>query len=151
MVVVVAKWSVISPYSDDPSSNSAEVYNFFVKLLLKITKINKKRPELSHLKKVLTRDIWWRFPDHLQFDKICRDRIHDPIDQLLIEDVHHGVRWPKPDRDDADAGSGLWNLFNKNLGRLKISFNFANSFSTFNKLKRNNLRINRQPMVPIPI
>ena len=29
-------------YSDDPSSNPAEVYNFSVKLLLKRMKINKK-------------------------------------------------------------------------------------------------------------
>ena len=38
-------------YSDDPSSNPAEVYNFSVKLFLKRTKINKKRPGLAHLKK----------------------------------------------------------------------------------------------------
>ena len=34
--------SVLTFYSDDPSSNPAEVYNFSVKLLLKRTKINKK-------------------------------------------------------------------------------------------------------------
>ena len=34
--------SVLTFYSDDPSSNPAEVYNFPVKLLLKRTKINKK-------------------------------------------------------------------------------------------------------------
>ena len=34
--------SVLAFYSDDPSSNPAEVYNFSVKLLLKRTKINKK-------------------------------------------------------------------------------------------------------------
>ena len=34
--------SVLAFYSDDPSSNPAEVYNFSVKLLLKGTKINKK-------------------------------------------------------------------------------------------------------------
>ena len=34
--------SVLAFYSDDPSSNPAEVYNFPVKLLLKRTKINKK-------------------------------------------------------------------------------------------------------------
>ena len=38
--------SVFAFYSDDPCSNPAEVYNFWVKLLLKRTKINKKRPEL---------------------------------------------------------------------------------------------------------
>ena len=43
--------SVLPFYSDDPSSNPAEVFNFSVKLLLKRTKINKKRPELAHLKK----------------------------------------------------------------------------------------------------
>ena len=40
--------SVLAFYSDDPSSNPAEVYNFSVKLLLKRTKINKKRPGLAH-------------------------------------------------------------------------------------------------------
>ena len=35
--------SVLAFYSNDPSSNPAEVYNFSVKLLLKRTKINKKR------------------------------------------------------------------------------------------------------------
>ena len=34
--------SVLAFYSDDPSSNPAEVYNFSVKLLLKRMKINKK-------------------------------------------------------------------------------------------------------------
>ena len=40
--------SVLAFYSDNPSSNPAEVYNFSVKLLLKRTKINKKRPGLAH-------------------------------------------------------------------------------------------------------
>ena len=43
--------SMLAFYSDDPSSNPAEVYNFSVKLLLKSTKINKKRPGLANLKK----------------------------------------------------------------------------------------------------
>ena len=44
--------SVLAFYSDNPSSNPAEVYNFSVKLLLKRTKIKtKKRPGLAHLKK----------------------------------------------------------------------------------------------------
>ena len=34
--------SVLAFYSDDPSSNPAEVYNFSVKLLLKRTKIKKE-------------------------------------------------------------------------------------------------------------
>ena len=34
--------SVLAFYSDNPSSNPAEVYNFSVKLLLKRTKLNKK-------------------------------------------------------------------------------------------------------------
>ena len=43
--------SVLAFYSDDPSSNPAEVYNFFsVKLLLKRTKINKKEAGLAHFK-----------------------------------------------------------------------------------------------------
>ena len=46
--------SVLAFYSDDPSSIPAEVYNFSVKLLLKRTKINKKRPGLAQfLKKTL--------------------------------------------------------------------------------------------------
>ena len=40
--------SVLTFYSDDPSSNPAEVNNFSVKLLLKRTKINEKRPGLAH-------------------------------------------------------------------------------------------------------
>ena len=43
--------SVLALYSDDPSSNPAEVYIFSVKLNLKRTKINKKRPELAHFQK----------------------------------------------------------------------------------------------------
>ena len=43
--------SVLAFYSDDPSSIPAEVYNFSVKLLLKRTKINKKRPGLAHFLK----------------------------------------------------------------------------------------------------
>ena len=35
-------------YSDNPSSIPAEVNNFYVKLFLKIPKINKNRPELKH-------------------------------------------------------------------------------------------------------
>ena len=45
--------SVLAFYSDDPSSNPAEVYNFSVKLLLKRTKINKKEAGVGpFLKKV---------------------------------------------------------------------------------------------------
>ena len=51
--------SVLAFYSDDPSSNPAEVYNFSVKLLLKRTKINKKRPGLAHLKKIKLPKIDW--------------------------------------------------------------------------------------------
>ena len=43
--------SVLAFYSDHPSSNPTEACNFSVKLCLKITKINKKRPGLAHLKK----------------------------------------------------------------------------------------------------
>ena len=39
---------VLAFYSNDPSSNPTEVYNFSVKLLVKRTKINKKRPGLAH-------------------------------------------------------------------------------------------------------
>ena len=38
--------SVLTFNSDDPSSNPAEVYNFFEKLLLKSMKENKKMPGL---------------------------------------------------------------------------------------------------------
>ena len=44
--------SVLAFYSDDPSLIPAEFYNFSVKLLLKRTKINKKRSGMAHLKKV---------------------------------------------------------------------------------------------------
>ena len=43
--------SVLAFYSDDPSSNPAEVYNFSVKLLLKRTKINKKEAGVGPFKK----------------------------------------------------------------------------------------------------
>ena len=43
--------SVLTFYFDDPSSNLAEIYHFPVKLYLKRTKVNKKRPRLAHLKK----------------------------------------------------------------------------------------------------
>ena len=47
MVVKLSAW-LPSRYSDDPSSYPAEVFNFTVKLFLKRTKINKKRPGLAH-------------------------------------------------------------------------------------------------------
>ena len=43
--------SVLAFYSDDPSSNPAEVYNFSVKLLLKRMKINKKEAGVGPFKK----------------------------------------------------------------------------------------------------
>ena len=43
--------SVLTFYSDNPSSNPAEVYNFSVKLLLKRTKINKKEAGVGPLEK----------------------------------------------------------------------------------------------------
>ena len=43
--------SMLAFYSDDPSSNPAEVYNFSVKLLLKRMKINKKEAGVGHFKK----------------------------------------------------------------------------------------------------
>ena len=45
--------SVLAFYSDDPSSNPAEVYNFSVKLLLKRTKINRKEAGVGPFKKKL--------------------------------------------------------------------------------------------------
>ena len=44
--------SVLAFNSDHPSSNPAEVYKFSVKLLLKRTKISKKRPGWPILKKL---------------------------------------------------------------------------------------------------
>ena len=35
--------SVLTFYSDNPSSNSAEAFSFFCKMMLKRTKLNKKR------------------------------------------------------------------------------------------------------------
>ena len=48
--------SVLAFYSDDPSSNLAEVYNVSVKLLLKRTKISKKEAGVGpfFLKKTIT-------------------------------------------------------------------------------------------------
>ena len=43
--------SVLAFYSDDPSSNPAEVYHFSIKLLLKRANIYKKRPQLAPFKK----------------------------------------------------------------------------------------------------
>ena len=43
--------SVLAFYSDDPSSNPDEVYNFSVKFLLKRTKINKKEAGVGPFKK----------------------------------------------------------------------------------------------------
>ena len=46
--------SELAFYSDNPSSNPAEVYNFSVKLLLKRTKINKKEAGVGpFLKKIM--------------------------------------------------------------------------------------------------
>ena len=48
--------SVLAFYSDDPSSNPAEVYNFSVKFLLKRMKINKTEAGVGpFLKKEWTR------------------------------------------------------------------------------------------------
>ena len=41
--------SVLTFYSDDPSSNPAEAYSLSVKLCLKRMKINKNMPGLAHL------------------------------------------------------------------------------------------------------
>ena len=47
--------NVLAFYSDNLSSNPAEAYSFFcIKLCLKRTKINKKRPGMAHfLKEIL--------------------------------------------------------------------------------------------------
>ena len=44
--------NVLAFYSDNPSSNPAEVYSFSLKCCLKRTKINKKRSGLAHLTKL---------------------------------------------------------------------------------------------------
>ena len=56
--------SVLAFYSDDPSSNPAEVYNFSVKLLLKRTKINKKEAVVGPFKKKSSRQAHWPFDHH---------------------------------------------------------------------------------------
>ena len=48
-------YSMRTFYSDEVSSNPAEVYNFSVKFLLKRRNINKKRPGLAHFSERLTR------------------------------------------------------------------------------------------------
>ena len=45
--------SMVSFYSDNQSLNPADVYNFSVKLLLKRTKINKKRQKTNPTKIIL--------------------------------------------------------------------------------------------------
>ena len=51
--------SVLAFYSDNPSSNPAEVYNFSVKLLLKRTKINKKEAGVGpFFKKIVSPASW---------------------------------------------------------------------------------------------
>ena len=60
-------------YPDDLSSNPTEVYNFSVKLYLKSTKINKKRPGLAHSFKKLM------FLLYIITTAYCIDRI-----QLLV-------------------------------------------------------------------
>ena len=42
--------SVLAFYSENPILSPAEAYSFSVKFVLKRTKLNKKRPGLSHLK-----------------------------------------------------------------------------------------------------
>ena len=46
--------SVLALYSDDPSFNPAEVYKFSVKLILKRTKNNKKRPGLGQFQNMVS-------------------------------------------------------------------------------------------------
>ena len=48
--------SMLAFYSDDPSSNPAEVCSFSVKLLWKRTKINKKEDGVGPFKKMKTID-----------------------------------------------------------------------------------------------
>ena len=50
--------SMLAFYSDNPSSNPAEVYNFSVKLLLKRTKINKKEAGVGPLEKKVSPTLW---------------------------------------------------------------------------------------------
>ena len=51
--------SVLAFFSDDPSSNPSEVYNFSVKLLLKTTKINKKEARVGPFKKKYYKIALW--------------------------------------------------------------------------------------------
>ena len=53
--------SVLAFYSNDPSSIPTEVYNYSVKLLLKRTKINKKRPGLAHFLKKIDKRLTFLF------------------------------------------------------------------------------------------
>ena len=43
--------SALAYYSDNPSSDPADVYCFLLKFVFERTKINKKRPGLAHLLK----------------------------------------------------------------------------------------------------
>ena len=51
VLAVVVVVSVLAFYSDNPSLNPADVYKFYVKLELRRTKANKKRPALPPPKK----------------------------------------------------------------------------------------------------
>ena len=63
--------SMLAFYSDDPSSIPAEVYNFSVKLLLKRTKINKKRPGLAQFLKIKKINVLYFREEELFYFEIC--------------------------------------------------------------------------------
>ena len=64
--------SALACYSDDPSSNPADTYSFFLyNLCLKRKKINKKKPGLAHLKKMFL-----EYFDH-SFSLIQNPALHD--------------------------------------------------------------------------
>lgn len=50
-VVVVV---IVLAFSDDPSSNLADVYSFSVQRFEKVRKINKNRPGMAHYKSQVT-------------------------------------------------------------------------------------------------
>ena len=55
--------SILAPYSDDPSSNPADIYSFSVKFVFEKDEKNKKRLVLAYFKNIIStkRERWKRF------------------------------------------------------------------------------------------
>ena len=86
--------TVFAFYSDDPSSNPAEVYRFYSVNCLKRTQINKKMPGIAHFfKKYET-----------NFPRLERTRIDYLMLRLLPGESRHGLYNPNGKRDLYERG-----------------------------------------------